>query len=83
MEASARTRQARELFAPLGQTYDRYALTYIQRIPAPKASAIGAVKDQIAPTDPRVAALRLEDVIDASIVGGLETSGFYTRLYGD
>ena len=25
MEASARTRHARELFAPLGQTYDRYA----------------------------------------------------------
>ena len=25
MEASARTRQARELFAPLGPTYDRYA----------------------------------------------------------
>ena len=25
MEATARTRQARELFAPLGQTYDRYA----------------------------------------------------------
>jgi ABC-type nitrate/sulfonate/bicarbonate transport system substrate-binding protein len=67
----------------LQETYDRYALQYIERIPAPSRAGVAAIVDQLAPSDPRVAALRPEDLIDDSIVGGLEAHDFYSRLWSN
>jgi NitT/TauT family transport system substrate-binding protein len=66
----------------LEETYERYGLQYIQRIPAPSREGISAVQQQIAASDPRVASVRLDDLIDERVVRDLEAEGFYARLYG-
>jgi NitT/TauT family transport system substrate-binding protein len=67
----------------LEETYERYGLGYIQRIPAPSPTGVAAVQQQLATTDPRVAALSVDDLLDPTVVDRLEADGYYARLYGE
>ena len=64
----------------LDETYERYGQKYIQQIPEPSREGIAAVYQGLA-SDPRVAALHLDDLIDDRVVRGLEAEGYFTRLY--
>jgi NitT/TauT family transport system substrate-binding protein len=67
----------------LEETYERYGLGYIQRIPAPSRAGVTAVYQQLAATDPRVAALPVDDLLDTTVVDRLEADGYYARLYAE
>jgi len=65
----------------LNDLYDLYILQNIPQIPRPSPEAIKTIIDQMAETDPRVASLRPEQLIDGRFFQELEKEGFIQRLW--
>ncbi len=65
----------------LNELYDLYVLQNIPQIPKPSPEALKTVIDQMAETDPRVANLRPEQLIDSRFFAELEKEGFIQRLW--
>jgi NitT/TauT family transport system substrate-binding protein len=65
----------------LNDLYDLYVLQNIPPVPRPSPEAIKTIIDQMAETDPRVAKLRPEQLIDARFFQELEKEGFIQRLW--
>jgi NitT/TauT family transport system substrate-binding protein len=61
--------------------YDLYILQNIPQIPRPSPEALKTVLDQMAETNPQVASLRLEQLIDSRFFQELEKEGFIQRLW--
>jgi len=65
----------------LNAMYDLYVLRYIPKIPRPSAEAVKTVLGQMSEKDPRVAAAKAEQFIDARFFEELEREGFIRRLW--
>jgi NitT/TauT family transport system substrate-binding protein len=65
----------------LNSLYDLYVLRYIPKIPQPSPEAIQTVLDQMADKDPRAAAARPDQFIDARFFEDLEREGFIQKLW--
>ncbi len=65
----------------LNNLYDLYVLRYVPRVPYPSAEALKTVLDQMADKDPRAAAARPEQFIDARFFSELEAEGFIQKLW--
>ena len=49
----------------------------IERVPLPTEKGFKLIFDLMAPRNPKIAALRMEDVFDASFVQELAAKGFF------
>ncbi len=67
--------------ALLDEAYTELYQKYIATVPYPTVAGMQGVIDFSRATDPRLAALRGEDMVDSSIVAELEASGLYSQLY--
>jgi NitT/TauT family transport system substrate-binding protein len=65
----------------LNGLYDLYVLRYVPKIPYPSPESIKTVLDQMADKDPRAAAARPEQFIDARFFQELEREGFIQKLW--
>lgn len=65
----------------LNAMYDLYVLRYIPRIPYPSVEAVKTVLQQMAGKDPRAAAAKPEQFIEARFFQELEKEGFIQRLW--
>jgi len=65
----------------LNAIYDLYVLRYIPKIPHPSPESIKTVLDQMAEKDPRAAAARPEQFIDARFFQELEREGFIQKIW--
>jgi len=65
----------------LNAIYDLYVLRYIPKIPYPSPESIKTVLDQMAEKDPRAAAARPEQFIDARFFQELEREGFIQKIW--
>jgi len=65
----------------LNAIYDLYVLRYIPKIPHPSPESIKTVLDQLAWKDPRAAAARPEQFIDARFFQELEREGFIQKIW--
>jgi NitT/TauT family transport system substrate-binding protein len=65
----------------LNALYDLYVLRYVPKVPYPSPEAIQTVLDQMADKDPRAAAARPEQFIDARFFQELEREGFIQKLW--
>jgi NitT/TauT family transport system substrate-binding protein len=63
------------------ELYEMYITRNIPRIPRPSPEALKTVMDQMAETDPRVANLKPEQLIDARFFQELEKEGFIQKLW--
>jgi ABC-type nitrate/sulfonate/bicarbonate transport system substrate-binding protein len=63
------------------ELYEMYILRNIPRVPRPSPESLRTVLDQMAETDPRVAALKPEQFIDAHFFQELDKEGFIERLW--
>jgi NitT/TauT family transport system substrate-binding protein len=63
------------------ELYELYIVRNIPRIPWPSAEALQTVIAQMAETDPRVAALKPGQLIDARFFQELEKEGFFQKLW--
>ncbi|MSP40145.1 MAG: ABC transporter substrate-binding protein [Deltaproteobacteria bacterium] len=52
-----------------------------EKIPAPDAKVMGGALKQLAATIPQAGQLKVEDFIDRSLIGELESEGFIAKLY--
>lgn len=60
----------------------RTYVNYVPRVPYPNRAGIALAKSFIEKTEANVRPLAVDDQLDASIVRGLEQSGFFNGLYG-
>jgi len=67
--------------AMFNELYDMYILQNIPRIPRPSPESLKTVIDQMAETDPKVAALKPEQFIDGRFFAELEKEGFLQKLW--
>jgi NitT/TauT family transport system substrate-binding protein len=67
--------------AMFDELYEMYILRNIPRIPRPSLEALKTVLDQMAESDPRVAALKPEQFIDARFFQELEKEGLIQSLW--
>jgi NitT/TauT family transport system substrate-binding protein len=67
--------------AMFNELYDMYILQNIPRIPRPSPESLKTVIDQMAETDPKVAALKPEQFIDGRFFAELEKDGFVQKLW--
>lgn len=65
----------------LNALYDLYVLRYLPKVPYPSPEAIQTVLDQMAEKEPRAAAARPEQFIDARFFEELEREGFIRKLW--
>ena len=65
----------------LNGIYDLYVLRYVPKVPYPNPESIQTVLNQMADKDPRVAAAKPEQFIDARFFQELEKEGFIQRLW--
>ena len=65
----------------LNALYDLYVLHYVPKVPYPSPQAMQTVLDQMADKDPRAAAARPEQFIDARFFQELEREGFIQKLW--
>ena len=61
--------------------YDLYVLRYVPKVPYPSPESIQTVLDQMADKDPRAAAARPEQFIDARFFQELDREGFIQKLW--
>jgi NitT/TauT family transport system substrate-binding protein len=61
--------------------YDLYVLRYVPKVPYPSAESIQTVLNQMADKDPRAAAARPEQFIDAHFFQELDREGFIQKLW--
>ena len=64
------------------ELYELYIVRNIPRIPRPSPEALKTVMAQMVETDPRVANLKPEHLIDARFFQELEKEGFVQKLWG-
>jgi hypothetical protein len=72
--AAASAASANAAATPAGRESVRLAYTSIV--------GVAAVQQQLAASDPRVAAPTVDDLLDPTVVDRLAAGGFYMRLYG-
>jgi NitT/TauT family transport system substrate-binding protein len=65
----------------LNELYDLYVLRNIPQVPRPSPEAVKTVLDQMIETNPQVANLRPEQLIDARFFQELDKEGFIQRLW--
>jgi len=65
----------------LNGIYDLYVLRYVPKVPYPNPESIQTVLNQMADKDPRVAAAKPEQFIEARFFRELEKEGFIQRLW--
>jgi NitT/TauT family transport system substrate-binding protein len=65
----------------LNALYDLYVLRYVPKVPYPSAESIQTVLNQMAEKEPRAAAARPEQFIDARFFQELEREGFIRKLW--
>lgn len=65
----------------LNGLYDLYVLRYVPKVPYPSPESIKTVLDQMAETNPRAAAAKPEQFIDARFFQELEREGFIQKLW--
>ncbi len=53
-----------------------------EKVPAPDAKVMGVALKQLAATVPQAGQLKVDDFIDRSVIGELESEGFIAKLYG-
>jgi len=63
------------------ELYELYIVRNIPRVPRPSPEALKTVMDQMAETDPRVAHLKPEQLIDARFFQELDKEGFIQKLW--
>ena len=63
------------------ELYEMYIVRNIPRIPRPSPESLKTVMDQMLETDPRVANLKPEQLIDARFFQELEKEGFLQKLW--
>jgi ABC-type nitrate/sulfonate/bicarbonate transport system substrate-binding protein len=61
--------------------YDLYVLRYVPKVPYPSPESIQTVLDQMADKEPRAAAARPEQFIDARFFQELDREGFIQKLW--
>jgi ABC-type nitrate/sulfonate/bicarbonate transport system substrate-binding protein len=65
----------------LNELYDLYVLRNIPQVPRPSPEAMKTVLDQMIETNPQVASLRPEQLIDGRFFEELDKEGFIERLW--
>jgi NitT/TauT family transport system substrate-binding protein len=67
--------------AMFDELYEMYIIRNIPRVPWPSPESLKTVMDQMVETDPRVAAMKPEQFIDARFFQELEKEGFLQKLW--
>jgi NitT/TauT family transport system substrate-binding protein len=65
----------------LNGLYDLYVLRYVPKVPYPSPESIKTVLDQMAETNPRAAAAKPEQFIDARFFQELDREGFIQKIW--